>query len=87
MRFFVMIRGTKTGYSADVPDLLGCVATAKTLKSVKKRIAKAIELHLDLMQQSGEKLPTPSERVEFVIDPAEKEELCTWVEVPVTQPA
>jgi len=87
MRYAVMIRGTKTGYSADVPDLPGCVAAGKTLKSVRKRIAKAIELHLELMAQSGEKIPNPRERVEFVIDTDAKEELCTWVDVEVPQPA
>jgi predicted RNase H-like HicB family nuclease len=87
MRFLVLIRGTKTGYSADVPDLPGCVAGARTLKGVKTRIARAVELHLDFMQQSGEGIPTPRQRVEFEIDPNEREEYCTWIEVAVAQPA
>lgn len=85
MRYLVMIRRTGTGYSADVPDLPGCVAAAGTLKKVRKLIAEAIELHLDLMRQSGEAVPTPRERMEFVIDPDEEEELCTWVEVDVPE--
>jgi predicted RNase H-like HicB family nuclease len=85
MRFAVMIRRTKTGYSADVPDLPGCVAAAKSLAGVRRMIARAIQLHLELMQESGEELPIPSERIEFVIDPNEKEELCTWVDVSIPQ--
>ena len=81
MRFLVMIRGTRTGYSVDVPDLPGCIATGKTLKAVRKRIAKAIELHLELMAQSGEKIPQPKDRLEFVIDQNTDEEFCTWVDV------
>ena len=86
MKFLVMIRRTESGYSADVPDLPGCVAAAKTLKAARKLIAKAIELHLDLIIQSGQKMPTPKQRLEFVIDPNEREEFCTWVEVNVPQP-
>jgi predicted RNase H-like HicB family nuclease len=82
-----MIRRTKSGYSADVPDLPGCVAAAKSLNGIKKKITRAIEFHLELMQQSGEPIPTPSESVLFVIDPNEVEEICTWLEVSMVQPA
>jgi hypothetical protein len=44
-------------------------------------IAEAIEMHLDLMRQSGEVIPAPSCRYEFAIDSESAEELCTWVEV------
>ena len=86
MRFVVMIRPTRTGYSVDVPDLPGCIAAAKTVRGVRKLITRAIELHLELMQQSGERIPPPRERVEFVIDPEAGVELCTWVEVEAPAP-
>jgi hypothetical protein len=44
-------------------------------------IAQAIEMHLELMQRSGETPPTPTQRIEFAVDDAVGEELCTWVEV------
>jgi predicted RNase H-like HicB family nuclease len=81
LRFLVMIRPTATGSSADVPDLPGCVAAAGTVKGIRKLIAGAIEMHLELMQQSGGAIPAPRERLEFVIDPEAGQELCTWVEV------
>jgi predicted RNase H-like HicB family nuclease len=81
MRYLVMIRGTATGYSVDVPDLPGCVAVAKSIKGARRLIAEAIGLHLDLMQQSGERVPAPSQRIEFVIDESAQEEYCTWVDV------
>jgi predicted RNase H-like HicB family nuclease len=87
MRFLVMIRRTNTGYSADVPDLPGCVATAKSLQGVRKHIARAIELHLELMLQAGEPLPEPTQSMAFSIDPNEEEAFCTWVEVTEPQPA
>ncbi len=44
-------------------------------------IAEAIELHLDLMRQSGESVPAPSSSFEFAVDKDSAEELCTWVEI------
>ena len=81
MRFLVMIRRTSTGYSVDVPDLPGCVATAGTVEHARQAISEAVEMHLELMQQSGEAIPSPSQRVEFAVDDNSAEELCTWVEV------
>lgn len=81
MRYLVVIRRTSTGYSVDVPDLPGCVATATSIEHARQMIAEAIEMHLDLMQQSGEAIPSPSMRYEFAIDEDSPEELCTWVEV------
>lgn len=85
MRFVVMIRRTKTGYSADVPDLPGCVATDRTFMGIRKRLSKAIESHLELMLQAGERLPKPRKRLEFVVDPSVEEEVCTWLQVRVPQ--
>jgi predicted RNase H-like HicB family nuclease len=76
-----MIRRTSTGYSVDVPDLPGCVATGTTVEHARQMIAQAIEMHLDLMQQAGDTLPVPSQHIEFAVDESAGEELCTWVEV------
>jgi predicted RNase H-like HicB family nuclease len=81
MRYLVMIRRTATGYSADVPDLPGCIATGTTVEHARQMIAQAIEMHLELMRQSGESVPVPRQRIEFEVDDASAEELCTWVEV------
>ena len=87
-RFFIVIIGrTNTGYGAHVPDLDGCIATGMTVEHTRHMIAEAIEMHLELMQQSGEKLPEPRQSIEFVVDPVEGEEFYTWVEVEVPQPA
>jgi predicted RNase H-like HicB family nuclease len=80
-----MIRRTATGYSVDVPDLPGCVATGTTVEHSRQMIAKAIDMHLDAMRQAGEVVPEPSRRMEFSVDDAAGEELCTWVEVEATE--
>jgi len=81
MRYPVMIRGTRTGYSADVPGLPGCIATGKTVESTRRSIAKAIGLHLELMRESGERIPAPTRRIQFSPTDSDGEEFCTWVEV------
>jgi predicted RNase H-like HicB family nuclease len=81
MRYLVMIRRTGTGYSVDVPDLPGCVATGTTVEHARQMIAQAIEMHLELMRQGGESPPQPSASFEFSVADDSVEELCTWVEV------
>jgi predicted RNase H-like HicB family nuclease len=85
MRFVVMIRRTGTGYSADVPDLPGCVATGRTVESTRRRIARAMQLHLELMHESGEHIPTPTRRVDFTPAKHAPEEFCTWIEVSISE--
>jgi len=85
MRYLVIIRRTGTGYSVDVPDLAGCVATGTTVEHARQMIAEAIEMHLELMQQSGEKVAPPSSSFEFAVDEQADEELCTWVEIDETR--
>ena len=64
-KYPILIAATRTGFSAHVPDLPGCAATGRTLAEVKKRMAKAIEMHLTAMRQDGDEIPEPS-RVEIV---------------------
>jgi len=78
-----MIRRTITGYSVDVPDLPGCIATGTSVEHARQMIAAAIEMHLELMQQQGETIPEPAKAIEFTVDDAGGEELCTWVDVEV----
>lgn len=85
LRYRVLIRGTATGYSVDVPDVPGCVATAKTVKGARRLIAEALTLHLELMQQAGEAVPVPRRSIEFAVDESSDEEFCTWVEVAAPQ--
>ena len=81
MRYLVFIRRTRTGYSVDVPDLPGCVATATNVEHARQMISEAIEMHLELMQQQSEPIPAPSAATSFSVDESSDEEFCTWVEV------
>jgi predicted RNase H-like HicB family nuclease len=86
MRYIVMIRRTRTGCSADVPDLPGCVATGMTVEHTRQQIAEAIEGHLEVMREAGSPTSGPAPRLEFVVDENSDEEFCTWVEVALPEP-
>ncbi len=64
-KYPILIAPTRTGFSAHVPDLPGCVATGRSLAEIKKRMAKAIEMHLAAIREDGDEIPEPS-RVELV---------------------
>ena len=62
MRFTVVIERTPNNYAAYVPDLPGCVATAKTRKALLEEIREAIEFHIEGMREDGEKVHTLTRR-------------------------
>ena len=59
-KFLFILETTKTGYSAYVPDLPGCVATGRTEEQVSQAVREAIEFHLDGMREEGCDIPQPS---------------------------
>jgi predicted RNase H-like HicB family nuclease len=64
-RYPILVAPTRTGFSAHVPDLPGCIAAGRTREEVKERMAKAIEMHLAAMREDGDEIPGPSQ-VEMV---------------------
>jgi len=72
-KYLVIFEKTRTGYSAYVPDLPGCISTGKTKKEIEQNIQEAIEFHLEGMLLDGEKIPEPTGNYAFVdIKPAVK---------------
>ncbi|MGO8691493.1 MAG: type II toxin-antitoxin system HicB family antitoxin [Thermoguttaceae bacterium] len=47
-------------WSAYVPDLPGCIATARTRGALERRIREAIEFHIEGMRLRGEAVPQPA---------------------------
>lgn len=47
-------------WSAYVPDLPGCIATAKTRAKLEQHIRAAIEFHIEGLRDHGEPVPEPS---------------------------
>ncbi len=53
-------------FSANVPDLPGCVVTGATVEEVEAPMREAIAFHLDGLRQDGLAIPQPSSRVEYI---------------------
>ena len=58
--YVIVIEMTRTGYSADVLDLPGCITTGGTLEETKHNIGEAIDFHLDSMRRDGDPIPPPT---------------------------
>jgi len=66
-KYLIIIEKTKTGYSAYVPDLPGCIATGKSKSILEKNIYKAIELHLELLKLDKVPIPRSNTNAEFAL--------------------
>jgi predicted RNase H-like HicB family nuclease len=64
--YTVFIEPTETGFSANVPDLPGCVAAASTLEETRDLIKEAIEFHIEGMRMNGAAVPKPTRHVEQI---------------------
>ena len=65
-KYLIILEKTKTGFSAYVPDLPGCVATGDTLQETEKLIREAVEFHLEGLRADGLPIPPPTSQVEYV---------------------
>jgi len=66
MKYAIVIEKAEGGnYSAYVPDLPGCVATADTLDEIKQLMREGIEFHLEGMRADGDPIPEPTTQVDY----------------------
>lgn len=66
MRYAVVIEKAEGNYSAYVPDLPGCVATADTVKAVEIEIRDAIRFHIEGLREDGLPVPAPTSIADYV---------------------
>ena len=66
MRYAIVIEKANANYSAYVPDLPGCVATAATVHEVENEIREAIRFHIEGLKEDGITVPTPTSLAEYV---------------------
>lgn len=66
MRYAVVIEKAGDNYSAYVPDLPGCVATAPTPDEVESEIREAIRFHIAGLVEDGLTPPPATSRAEYV---------------------
>ena len=65
-KYLVIFEKSKTGYSAYVPDLPGCISAGKTRRETENYIKVAIEFHIEGINLNGEKVPVPTLNYGFV---------------------
>ena len=66
MRYAIVIEKANSNYSAYVPDLPGCVATASTVSEVENEIREAIRFHIEGLKEDGISVPSPTSIAEYV---------------------
>jgi predicted RNase H-like HicB family nuclease len=66
MRYAVLLEPTATGFSAHVPDLMGCAAAGRTREETLRLIREAVEFHIEGMRLNGEEIPRPVSIPDFV---------------------
>ena len=66
MRYAAIIEKMPHNYCAYVPDLPGCVATAKTIEAAFIQIQAAITFHLEGLQLEGLPIPEPTTFCEYI---------------------
>ena len=59
--FTIIIEPDEEGFHAFVPMLPGCHSFGATVEEARKRIAEAIELHIESMLEDGESIPVEHE--------------------------
>jgi predicted RNase H-like HicB family nuclease len=66
MEYLVVVEKGKSGFGAHVPDLPGCIAVGDSRREVLKLIREAIELHIEALRESGQRVPEPNSKSEVV---------------------
>lgn len=64
--YTVIYENGDRNWSAYVPDLPGCIATAKTRPEIQRMIREAIEFHIEGLKIRGEAVPEPSIEAEKI---------------------
>lgn len=67
----VIIEKSRTGFSAYIPDLPGCVSTGQSLDEIKDTISEAISYHLEGMREDELAIPvefTGQYELQFTFD-------------------
>lgn len=70
----------ESDWGASVPDLPGCVAVAKSVDGVLRRIQVAIEMHLDGLLSDGARVPPPRHRMVVELPRRPGRTIYAWVQ-------
>ncbi len=65
--YAVVIRRAARNYSADCPDLPGCVATGRTLDVTLRRMGSAMAMHIEGLKADKLRVPAPRTRLSSLV--------------------
>lgn len=60
IEYTVIYEPGERNWSAYVPDLPGCFATARTREQLERQIREAIEFHIEGLRLHGDPVPAPA---------------------------
>lgn len=58
--YLVIYEKAGENYSADVPDLPGCIACGDTMEETESLMKEAIELYIEELKAEGKPIPEPT---------------------------
>jgi predicted RNase H-like HicB family nuclease len=58
-KYLIVVEKSETGFSAYSPDVLGCIATGKTIADTVANMKSALRLHLRGLVEDNEEVPRP----------------------------
>jgi len=79
--YAVVVRRVARNFSADCPDLPGCVATGRTLDETLRRMRSAIVFHIEGLRLEGQRIPRPRTSLASVVRQRGAEQLYTMLSV------
>lgn len=79
--YAIVVRRADRNYSADCPDLPGCVATGRTVDETLRRMRSAIALHIDALRSRQLPVPRPATKLTTLVRERGAEQIYTVVQV------
>ena len=78
-RHLVVYQHRADGYSGYAPDLQGCISTGEDLVAMQRSMRKAVDAHVALLVERGEKIPEPTTTTIHFPHPSEGHGIDHWV--------
>lgn len=88
MNFLVIIEKGAENYSAYSPDVLGCVATGKSVEETLENMKDALKFHFEGILEGGEKIPAPKS-LNFYLentDEISSDDILTHINIEIPRP-
>ena len=58
-QYTIIIEDAGSNFGAYGPDVPGCIVTGTTVEETTRLMTEALEMHIQLLREMGEPIPTP----------------------------